>query len=165
VFLIIRNIFIIRNGILLLEKNFGDCWSFGEGTAMMTGFISAFNSFSVEITDSLLKSINFEDFTIYIYKDPNEKKLLYILITDIEDDPNQIQFKLEKIASLFKTKYGKYFNNFRGNISYFETFSDILIEMNVAQKNCGGYSECIECPNREKYNRIYQALKKGDFSL
>jgi len=150
------------NGVLLMDRNFGECQSFNESSSLITGFISALSSFSGEITDSILKSINFEDFIMYIFKDPQEKKLLYIFITDVEDDPKQIQYKFKKIADIFRRKYKKYLNNFKGNINSFESFGNILIEMNIAQKNCGGHFECEECPKKEESSKVYQILKRSE---
>ncbi|MFX1451872.1 MAG: hypothetical protein ACFFCM_13585 [Promethearchaeota archaeon] len=150
------------NGVLLLDRNFGECQSFNGNSSLISSFISALTIFSGEFTVSPLKSIHFTDFKIHFYKDPGNLNILYILIVDSEDDPNQIDYKLQKISTLFIEKYLNILENFNGKISQFDKFGDLLIKMNLAQKNCGGHPECKECPNREKNSKIFMAFKKDE---
>ncbi len=159
-FFIIRNIFIIRNGVLLLDRNFGECQSFNGSFSLFSGFVSALETFTGEITKSALKSINFEDFKINFYRDLNKLDLLYVLITDLDDNYDQIQHKLKKISRLFLEKHQDILTNFDGNINQFNKFGDILIDMEIAQKNCGGHPECYECQNRNNNSKIFMAYKK-----
>ena len=80
---IIRNIIIIRSGILLLNHDFekGESTYTGEMN-LMTGFISAIQSFSREITGSNVKTINFDNFIFHFYKDPRYNDLIFLFITD-----------------------------------------------------------------------------------
>ena len=73
----IRNILITLDDILLFEKHFGECQSFNGTPSMIAGFISALHTFSNEMIESKLQSINFEDFKMYFYKEQNGFKLLY----------------------------------------------------------------------------------------
>ena len=60
----IRNIFIIKDGIPLVIVNFGACHSLGEDDDLISGFIYVFGTFSRELTGDLIKTIDFENYTM-----------------------------------------------------------------------------------------------------
>ncbi|MHA1265874.1 MAG: hypothetical protein ACTSRS_11630 [Candidatus Helarchaeota archaeon] len=150
-----------------MSRNFGECQSIDVEPSLFTGFISALQTFAREITQSVMKSVNFEEFNFKFFKDPKISELYYVLVTDLEDEPALTEVKLIKIAELFRERYGTEILQFRGDISLFEEFGDLLIEMKIAQKNCGGRPECDGCPNSIKTSKIiefYKRERKGLFS-
>ena len=160
----IRNLLIMNHGILLVKLNFGECHSFGANDDLVAGFISALDLFSNEITGGSIKAINFEHYTFHFHKDNNVSSNLYVFITDSEEDMEDINFKISKIASLFYNKYSEILKRFRGETNQFNDFKKSLLEMNLTQKNCGGRPECSGCLNSTKTHEIlnkYNEDKKG----
>jgi len=157
---IIRNIFIIQNGVPLVKLNFGECHSLGDNEDLIAGFIHGLESFTSKIMGSSLKSINVEDYIFYFYKDPSKYHLLFIFITEPDADEESIKFKMKKIAGLFIEKYSEVLVDFTGEVSQFNDFKDLLIQMNLAQKNCGGRPECEGCPNSGNYLKVLDIFKK-----
>ena len=86
--------------------------------------------------------------------------MLYVFIADTIDDPNAINFKIKKIASLFNDMYSELIRDFSGEVSRFNDFKDVLIDMNLAQRNCGGRPECEGCPNSDKTNVVLNNFKE-----
>lgn len=163
----IRNIFIIQNGIALVKLHFGNCHSLTGDSTLIAGFMSGLDSFSQEITGSSIKSMTVEDYHFYFYKNGDPLELLYVFICDSDDDSEQIDFKLKKTAELFQDKYAGKVDDFDGEISKFKAFKETLLDMNIAQKNCGGRPECEGCPNSTnvlKFLGSFQKEKKGFFS-
>lgn len=154
----IQNLFVIRNGIAIVQQNFGNCHSLNYEPNLVTSFISALQSFSQEITGSSIKNMEFEDYIFHFLRDPDFPEIFYCLVTDIEDDKNEISFKIKKIASIFKEKYGDTLKEFTHEISQYRNFGNILIDMHLAQKNCGGQPECVGCPNSDLNSRIVNAM-------
>jgi hypothetical protein len=102
--------------------------------------------------------MEFDEFSFHFYRDPNDPSIYFLFVTDIEEEKNEITFKIRKIANIFNEKYSEILENFNGNISRFDSFGTMLIEMKLAQKNCGGHSECIGCPNSDLDSRILRAF-------
>jgi len=146
----IRNIFIIKNGIPLVIINFGACHSLGSDDDLISGFIYVFGTFSRELTGDMIKTIDFENYKMYFYEDKTYLDLLFVFIYEINVKSKDIEFRIKKVASLFDERYSHRISEFNGNISHFSDFKNILLEMNLAQKNCGGRPECEGCPNSNK---------------
>ncbi len=86
--------------------------------------------------------------------------MLYFFIADTNEDPKKINFKIKKIASLFNEMYSEFLQDFTGEVSRFNDFKDVLIDMNLAQRNCGGRPECEGCPNSDKTNIVLNNFKE-----
>lgn len=163
----IRNIFIIQNGIALVKSNFGECHSLSGDSNLIAAFMSGLDSFSRELTGSSIKSMNIEDYEFYFFKDGGKFDLLYVFISEKGDNSETIDFKMKKTAELFLERYSESLESFHGEVSRFEGFKALLIEMQIAQKNCGGRPECEGCPNSSnvlKFLNVFQNEKKGFFS-
>ena len=160
----IRNLLVMNHGVLLVKLNFGECHSLGANEELVAGFISAMDIFSNEITGGSIKTINFEEYIFHFYKDSNSINNLYVFITDSEEDEEVVNFKINKIASLFYNRYSEVLKQFDGEINQFNDFKKTLLEMNLAQKNCGGRPECTGCTNSTKQHAILNSFendKKG----
>lgn len=157
---IIRNVLIIKNSVLLLSLNFGECFSLKSNENLIASFLSAFNILSNEIFGTSIMHINYEDYVFHFYKDQDFTNTYFIIFADSYEEPEVISFKFGKIALLFKERYSEILKNFRGNTSYFKDFKRTLIEMHVAKNNCGKHAECTECPENTKISEIFSIFKE-----
>ncbi len=139
----IQNVLIIKNGIALVDRSFGQCYSLGQDSHLLASFFSILQNLSLEFIGSSIKSLNISNKKFFFYKDHIDSTIFYVIVSDIEDDSDEMKFKIRQIASLFREKYSNYLKDFDGNITYFNTFVDLLIEMKLAQK-CEDHS-CKEC--------------------
>ncbi|MFX1336994.1 MAG: hypothetical protein ACFFDK_00135 [Promethearchaeota archaeon] len=155
----IQNLFVVKDGIALVNQNFGECHSLTQDIDLITSYISALQMISEEITGSSMRSINFDEITFHFYKDTNKLGLFYILVVDINDNQGDISNKIRKISELFNQLYFQKIEHFNGNISQFENFGEILIEKNIAQINCGENSECVSCSNRNNEGKFIEDFK------
>ncbi len=163
----IRNIFIIKDGVPLIKLHFGECHSLGSNEELLTGFLCALQNFSKELTGSTIKSINLEEYNFYFYKDERRPDLLHVFISDGGEDPSDINFKIQKIAGIFTSKYDSTLEAFDGEVSQFDDFKQVLLDMNLARKNCGGHEECEGCPNNTKtlkFLNTFQTNRTGFLS-
>ncbi len=132
---IIRNLFLVKNSLLLLSENFGDNQSLSINDDLISSFLSALISFSTLVSESSIKAIDFDVFTLYFYKVSEDSSILSIAIADRSDKENEIDFKLRKITSFFLDKYKNNLNNFNGERSQFQDFKQFLIDKKIFAKN------------------------------
>ena len=160
----IRNLFIIRHGIPLVRLDFGECYSLGVNDDLIAGLMGALDSFCHELTGTSIRSLNFANYIFYFYKDISIPSNLFVFIADSDEEPWTVNFKIHRIAQIFTEKYSEIIRAFNGNVNQFKDFNSILVDMNLAPKNCGGRPECDGCPNSIKTNEILNAFnedKKG----
>lgn len=139
-FIIIINIQVIKNGILLVnlrcgnfifhipdfnDLNLASIGTEGEAAA----FLAVLNSFSEKIIGSSIKYIKFQNFIFHFYKDISRSNLLFIIITDINSNPEELRLKLKKIASIFNEKFSSNLYQFNGNVGAFQNFGELLAEI------------------------------------
>ena len=152
--ILIQNIFIFKAGVALVNQNFGHCHALGNDINLVSSYLYALQQISLEITGTPIKSVNFEKIAFHFYKDPYDPNIFYVIVTDINDDLEEIKFKIHRIAEIFDQSYKETLEEFYGNIGPFRNFGDILISMNLAEKNCGGGSECEGCSHNEEFSEI-----------
>ncbi|NVM37822.1 MAG: hypothetical protein HWN81_19680 [Candidatus Lokiarchaeota archaeon] len=150
----IQNIFIFKAGIALVDQNFGQCHALGNDINLISSYLYAIQQISLEITGTSIKSLNFEKIAFHFYRDPNDSNIFYVVVTDVDDNLEGNNFKIHRIAEIFDKTYKNYLQEFHGNIVPFRTFGDILIDMNIAQRNCGGGSECEGCTHNDDFSEI-----------
>ncbi|HEC37037.1 MAG TPA: hypothetical protein ENI29_02300 [bacterium] len=161
----IQNILISKNGILLASQHFGNYHSIDLNRDLISSFFTVIQKFSTAITGTSINFINFEKLVTYFYEDPNDESLLYILITDFDDNPIETNFKMHKIADLFDKKYRQYIKEFKGDISPFQTFGNTLVKMRLEFKNCGGHPTCDNCSRNKNQNSLLSVIKKDDINV
>lgn len=161
----IQNILISKNGILLTSQNFGNCHSIDLKKDFLSNFFTVIQKFSIAIIGTSINYINFEKLLIYLYEDPNDESLLFILITDFDDNPIEINFKMHKIANLFFNNYRQNIKQFKGDIAPFQTFGKTLIKMNLALRNCGGHPTCKNCSKNMNQNTLLSDIGKTDIKI
>jgi len=145
----IRDLLVLtKSGMSLVSAYFGECHSLGPDVMLTSGFVSAVLSFGQELTGQEVKRISFGD--LHLLFQARDQLLMLIAVDDDDFESNQV--KLQRIADLFFENYGDLLEDghFMGNLTPFEGFRDLLIELNIAQKNCGGRPECKGCPNSKK---------------
>jgi len=153
----IQNLIIIKDGSTLLSENFGNCYSLHGNPILLSGFFDALISFSEEFEQGSLDQLKFKNSNVNFLKSDG---LLYIIVSDLDDSLASIRTKLRRIARLFFGEYGKFLINFNGEITSFEKFKKTLLELGIAQKNCGKHSECSECPDSNNPNPILDEIMK-----
>ena len=136
-----------RTGVLLFKKNFGECHSFGTDPDLISGFLAAIIQYAGVASDQPLAGIDFGSLKMAI---KSNKDRIYAILFENTDENKVMQTRLQKIIELFESLYEKELKNFNGDVSIFDNFGDKLIQLKMAQKNCGGRPECKGCPNSSK---------------
>ena len=158
----IQNIFVFRAGVVLVNQNFGQCHSFGSDLNLVSSYLYALQQLSVEIAGTPIKSLNYEVIALHFYKDPNDSNIFYVIVTDIDDDKDDINFKIHRIAEIFNQNYKDNLKEFWGNVVPFRNFGEILISMNLAEKNCGGGSECEGCSHNNDFSDLGKVIENKE---
>ena len=163
--ILIQNIFVFKAGVALVNQNFGQCHSLSRDINLVSSYLYALQQLSVEITGTPIKSLNFEEIALHFYKDPNDPNIFYVIVSDADDNRDEINFKIHRIAEIFDQNYKEYLQEFNGNIVPFRNFGEILINMNLAEKNCGGGSECEDCSHNNDFSDLGKVLENKKNSL
>ena len=157
--LLIQNLFVFKAGIVLVTQNFGQCHSFGRDINLVSSYLYALQQLSIEITGTAIKSLNFEEIALHFYKDIIDPNIFYVIVTDVDDDKDEINFKIQRIAEIFNRNYESILKDFHGFVGPFMNFGDILISMNLAEKNCGGGSECEGCSHNNELSGLGKVIE------
>lgn len=161
----IRNLLIIKSGVLLLDYDFNLKNSLNSDMNLISGFIGAIQSFSSSVAHSSINTMNFENFTFHFFSsDRRFPNLYFILITDLDFPSREIHCKLKKIASIFIDKYEMIISKFNGDVSQFKPFLGNLDELKIEQKHCGSHNKCINCPFRANRFHIDYFENKGNLN-
>ena len=127
---------------------------------LIGGYISALEAFGKKITGTSIISINFEELVFHFYREPEDSSLLYLIVANRDDKDDSINIKIQRIADLFYNKYSKVLEGFNGIVNPFYTFGDTLVEMKIADTDCGNGPECSKCPNAKKSSKIPEYIGK-----
>ena len=158
----IQNIFVFKAGVVLVNQNFGQCHSLGRDINLISSYLYALQQISIEITGTAIKSLNFEEIALHFYKDSNDPNIFYVIVTDVEDDIDEVNFKIHRIAEIFNQNYKTILEDFHGYVNPFRNFGDILISMNLAEKNCGGGSECEGCAHNNDFSDLGKVIENEE---
>ncbi|MCP4761973.1 MAG: hypothetical protein GY870_09330 [archaeon] len=157
----IRDLIIITNsGVHLFHQNFGECHSFGTNPDLLSGLMTSIQMLSESISGETIQLIKMVDKNLAFHK---SALITYAVVCDLTDEFKDIEFKIKRISEIFEQKYEFQLTKFTGEVTIFENFGDILIEMNITQKNCGGRPECEGCDNSKKtlpISKIIKSIKK-----
>src|SRR6056297_2640101 len=108
----IRDVVIMNNqGLTLFYQNFGQCHSFGDNLDLFSGFMSAIQSFSKQITGGNINLIEISDKQWAFHKN---NKYTYLIVAETEDDKEEIKIKTKKISEIFENTYEAELNQFFG---------------------------------------------------
>mgnify|MGYP006277865149 CR=1 FL=1 len=143
----IQKVFILKDGILLMDKDFKG--KLNVEMRLLSGFISATQALSKEMTGASMRNINFGHLTFHFYLDKKVSGLFYVIVTDNDYDVKEIECKILKISSLFNKHYFKVLINFNGDVSPFSPFNELLSKNKIHLKYCGDRRNCIACEYRK----------------
>ena len=104
---------------------------FGENLSLIGGYISALESLGNVITGTEIKFMRFEEVAFHFYKDPNDPRLTYLIVSDLKEDPSDMVLKIKEIAKAFFNEYSDILDAFSGVVGPFKPFSNTLNEMNI----------------------------------
>lgn len=157
----IRNLIILDNaGRNLLDVNFGECHSLGSSPLLISSFISAIYSFGQSAVGEGIKNIKFENL-VFLLK---AKQDIIFLISADDDEIENNRLKLDRISGMFLEKYAREIQDFEKTsiTPDFTEFTNLLRDLNITQKNCGGRPECEGCPNHRvlPLDEISKAFRK-----
>ncbi len=118
-----------KDGKSLLFRNYGDTEIDRD---LLAGFLSAFSGFMKEISQSDIKSTNTEDFK-YFYT--IIKSIIIVVCTDLTDEDDQVNSKINMIKGKFMEQYGKIIEDgsWSGNRSMFTDFQRELDNIILGQ--------------------------------
>ncbi|NHJ87809.1 MAG: hypothetical protein FK734_20270 [Asgard group archaeon] len=154
----IQNLIVIKDGTAIFNEYFGECHKLNKDPMLLSAFFEAIMSFSSEFDQGILQFIKFKSATAGFLK---KNDLLFVAISDTTDHENSISTKLKVIAKMFHQEFGSKLKQFTGEYSIFKSFKDQLIELGIAQYNCGENSLCEQCEKRNNVNVVlYEILKK-----
>jgi hypothetical protein len=145
----IRNLVILdKNGRPLLSANFGECHSFGDNDAIISGFISAIYLFSRTFNSGTVNDIELGSLSFMLV---SEGDLIFALSSD-DEDASANRAKLRQIVNLFISRYGSVLPETEDELDTiaFHVFPQYLVKQGILKPNCGKYDECVGCENSKK---------------
>ena len=145
----IRNLVILdKNGRSLLSANFGECHSYGDNDALISGFISAIYMFSKTLHADAVNDVELGPISFMLV---SQGDLIFALSADDKDEPTN-RATLRQIVNLFISRYGSVLPDREEelDIMAFYTFPQYLVKQGILKPNCGKYDECVDCENSKK---------------
>jgi hypothetical protein len=145
----IRNLVILdKNGHSLLSANFGECHSFGDNDALVSGFISAIYLFSRTFNSGTVNDIELGSLSFMLV---SEGDLIFALSSD-DRNASANKAALHRIVNLFISRYGSVLpeSNEELDTIAFHVFPQYLVKQGILKPNCGKYDECVGCENSQK---------------
>jgi hypothetical protein len=142
----IRNLIILHSaGVDLFATNFGECHSMGSDPAMLGSFFSAIHKYGQSVMSGAIQQVEFDHLTFLVKELEN---LIFVISFD-DDLAEENIIKLDRIADIFIQVYGHYLTDSEDAIAIPDTtdFDNLLIDLKIAQRNCGGRPLCEGCPN------------------
>jgi len=155
----IRNIFVIDSitGNSLVAANFGECHSLGNDSGMVSGFISALYSFSKSLNGESITEVRLGELHFLI---KNHRDLLFVIMSD-DDNIEENQLKLDKIARIFYELYGTQLQALSDHgMIPLSNFGTYLVDNGITEHNCGSNPICDDCENRDKILPLEEMTKQ-----
>lgn len=129
----IRDVLIIKDGLPMFSKNFTNRKNFisdQHNLMLVSGFLSALNSFSEEFEDlGSIKELKLSqsNFRLAFLKDNTIPNLIFLASFDEETNSVNVQKFLKKMSYTFLEKYNiNKIANWDGRSDIFESFSDVV---------------------------------------
>lgn len=115
----LSNLWIINNnsGVCVFEGNYKEITMNAD---LISGFLVAMINFGKELADKDLKKIQFNDLKIAFRY--NKLFIIAVAFTDNALDP-EVQAFLKLIEDEFQSRYGKYLEDFSGDVTVFSDFN------------------------------------------
>ncbi|MHA1730960.1 MAG: hypothetical protein ACTSU5_03410 [Promethearchaeota archaeon] len=154
----IRDVVVIdHGGVPVFAHNFGACHSFHTDVYLVSGFMSALQSLAKTVQGGEITYVGMGELSIYFHKLAD---YLYAVICDASDPEEATKVKVRRIGEMFTERYGAALQGFRGEVGQFDEFADVLVELKITQKNCGGRPECAGCENESKHLPLEEWIPK-----
>jgi signal recognition particle receptor subunit beta len=118
---------ITQGGILCYSKNFTE--DLAVDNDLVSGFLTAMDSFAKEIKAGGIKSLNFRNFN-FLYSYSEKYDTIFILAINKDDPENEAREELETIKEEFLKRYADNLTNWTCEVSIFEEF-DEFVEENI----------------------------------
>ena len=157
----IRNLLILdKNGRALLCSNFGECHSLCDNTEEISSFINALSSFGGAISADTLNEITLSGLRFILR---SKEDLIFSISADDDDTEGQRKI-LTEIIGLFADLYDSFSCGIEDEIdtAVYQEFPKFLVDQGILQLNCGKYTECEGCPNRENSLPLSQMTEELD---
>jgi len=132
--MISRILVIVQGGLIAYSKSFvgkstDDESSKLDESDLIGGFLTAINSFAMEIKGGLAHSLNFKHFNI-IFTNDDEFDMMFVVICDINDIEEEVREKAELLKNEFLKRYRTKVSNWNGDITPFQEI-DTFVEDNI----------------------------------
>ena len=154
----IQNVLIINKGLPWVVENFGQCHTIDAKSSLFAGFLEAFIDFSQEISESKIKSINFEDVSISLKV---SNGVLFVIIANVADNQDFLNKKLTIIVELFFKQFKEKLPVRISSNQTFKAFRKTLLNEGVVDLICDE-EVCEYCPTieeEEKLEKIYGKIQ------
>ncbi|MBD3193900.1 MAG: hypothetical protein GF317_02515 [Candidatus Lokiarchaeota archaeon] len=129
----IRDVLVIKDGLPLYSKNFCNSKNFisdKNNLIMVSGFLSALNSFSEEFEDlGSIKELKLSntDLRLAFLKNNTIPNLIFLASFDEKTNTVNVQRFLKKMSYAFLKKYNiNRINNWTGQTNEFDSFEDVV---------------------------------------
>ncbi|MFX1569232.1 MAG: nitrilase-related carbon-nitrogen hydrolase [Promethearchaeota archaeon] len=120
----ILKIFIIGpGGVLCYSKNFIEQFDMDE--MIISGFLSAINSFAKEIEGGEISALIFKNFN-FIYSHLIEYDFIFVIVIDKEELEEDARNKINLMKNEFINRYRPYLEKWTGKTDVFEEFDDFV---------------------------------------
>ncbi|MHA1715690.1 MAG: Rab family GTPase [Promethearchaeota archaeon] len=94
---------------------------------LISGFLTALSSFSVEVKGGAIKSLVMEDIR-FIYK-MGDHETLFVFCCDKDDLEEEVEERIEKVKNKFCEMFADKLKDWNGNLSYFKPFDDVIDDL------------------------------------
>ncbi|MHA2359273.1 MAG: hypothetical protein ACXAB5_03290 [Candidatus Thorarchaeota archaeon] len=113
----------------------------------ISGFINALSSFGKYLSTDILNDIQLSNLRFILM---SRADLIFALSTD-DNDTEEHSTTLSKIIELFADIYDSFSFGIEDEIDVivYQDFPKYLVDQEILQLNCGKYTECEGCPNRD----------------
>jgi len=96
--------------------------------ALLGGFLTAMQSFSIEFTEERLESFVMANYRYSFYLEP-EKEFFVLGRSNIQDSERSVQRILKRLHEIFWKSYEPFLTNFNGDIQPYRSFMEIIREI------------------------------------
>ena len=132
--MISRILVIAQGGLIAYSKSFVGKTTEEDSTKLdesdlIGGFLTAINTFAIEIKGGMANSLNFKHFNI-IFTNDDEFDIMFVVICDITDIEEEVREKAELLKNEFIKRFRQKLSNWNGDITKFQEI-DSFVEDNI----------------------------------
>jgi hypothetical protein len=128
---------------------------------LISGFFTALINMASTFGGEIQK-VEFEKFRYMAHSAPN---VIMVMVIDIADDVNDYQNRLILCLDLFTKNFGKYIEDWKGNLAFFDAYQMILEEASIFDEQPTYRKNCLECEFNEDCSfRMITGIQVSDVS-